>query len=269
VDKSQGERIKKAVKAYYGARAQEAAPTCCGPEACCGDVSTEERIVAASGATAPCCADEWAVGSLGCGNPLAFVDFREGQVVLDLGSGLGMEVILAALMVGDKGKVIGLDMTPAMIAQARKNTERAGVEHIAEFRLGEMEEMPVDDGSVDWIISNCVVNLSPDKERVFQEAFRVLKPGGTMLISDLVSSGLPEEVKRDLKSWAQCLGGTIEESEYLDLIRKAGFEQVAVVEKVDASALLEDGGCCSPSADVGGRERVESIRVRAVKSAAD
>jgi SAM-dependent methyltransferase len=131
-----------------------------------------------------------------------------------------------------------------------------------------MEHMPVDDESVDWIISNCVVNLSPDKERVFQEAFRVLKPGGNMLISDLVSTGLPEEVKRDLKSWARCLGGTIEESEYLDLIRKAGFEKVAMVEKVDASALLSESGCCS-SSDLGGRARVESIRVRAVKGAGD
>lgn len=269
VDKSQEERIKEAVKAYYGARAQEVVPSCCGPGACCGGPSTEQQAVAVPEADAPCCTDEWAVGSLGCGDPLAFVDLQEGQVVLDLGSGLGLEVILAAQMVGDKGKVIGLDMTPEMIDRARKNAERAGLQHVAEFRLGEMEQMPVDDESVDWIISNCVVNLSPDKERVFREAFRVLKPGGTMLISDLVSSGLPEEVKSDLTSWAQCLGGTIEESEYLDLIRKAGFEKAVVVERVDASPLLSGAGCCSSAPAESGRPRIDSIRVRAVKGTGD
>ena len=128
-----------------------------------------------------------------------------------------------------------------------------------------MEEMPVDHESVDWIISNCVVNLSPDKARVFQEAFRVLKPGGTMLISDLGSSGLPEEVKRDLTSWAQCLGGTVEEAEYLGLMKKAGFEELAVVEKIDASPMLSGAGCCFSPADAAGRPTLHSIRVRAIK----
>ena len=269
VDKVQEERIKEAVKAYYGAAAQQVVPSCSGPEACCAGASTAEQAVAVSQADSPCSADEWAVGSLGCGNPLDFVDIQQGQVVLDLGSGLGLEVILAAWMVGDKGKVIGLDMTPEMIDRATKNAERAGVQHITDFRLGEMENMPVDDESVDWIISNCVVNLSPDKERVFQEAFRVLKPSGTMLISDLVSSGPPEEVKSDLTSWAQCLGGTIEEAEYLALIKKAGFEEAVVVEKVDASALLSGAGCCSPASAESGRPRIDSIRVRAVKEAGD
>jgi arsenite methyltransferase len=122
---------------------------------------------------------------------------------------------------------------------------------------------------VDLLISNCVVNLSPDKERVFREAYRVLKPGGQMLISDLVSSGLPEEVKKDLTSWAQCLGGTVEEAEYLGLIKDAGFVEVAVVDKVDASALLSGAGCCSPAPPESGRPRIDSIRVRAVKEASD
>jgi arsenite methyltransferase len=269
VDKSQEERIKEAVKAYYGAQAQQVVPTCRGPEACCGEASIEPQSTPVIETESRCCADVETVGSLGCGNPLAFVDFQEGEVVLDLGSGLGLEVILAARMVGDKGKVIGLDMTPEMIERATKNAERAGVQHITDFRLGEMEDMPVNDGSVDWIISNCVVNLSPDKERVFQEAFRVLKPGGQMLISDLVSSGLSEHVRKDLTSWAQCLGGTIEESEYLDLIRKAGFEDIVVMEKVDASAILPASGCCSSSANAGERPRVDSIRVRAMKGAGD
>jgi arsenite methyltransferase len=267
VEKSQEEQIKGAVKAYYGARAQQVVPSCCGPEVCCGRAGSEERPVDAHEADSPCCADELAVGSLGCGNPLDFVDIQEGQVVLDLGSGLGLEVILASQMVGNTGKVIGLDMTPEMIERATRNAERAGVGNIADFRLGEMEKMPVDDESVDWIISNCVVNLSPDKARVFQEAFRVLKTGGTMLISDLVSSGLPDEMRKDLTAWAQCLGGTVEEEEYLRLIKDAGFAEVAVLERVDGYALLAGASCCSPDPGESGRPRVDSIRVRAVKKA--
>jgi arsenite methyltransferase len=203
--------------------------------------------------------------SLGCGNPLAFSEVQQGQVVLDLGSGLGMDVILAAQRVGQEGKVIGLDMTPEMIDRAKGNAERAGVGEITDFRLGEMEDMPVADESVDWIISNCVVNLSPDKERVFQEAYRVLKPGGQMLVSDLVSTGLPEELKRDLSSWSQCLGGTVEEAQYLQLVKDSGFEQVEVVDRTDATPSLLGAECCGGSRDEEGCLRVDSIRVRAVK----
>ncbi len=265
VDEHSERRIKEAVKAYYGARAGQAVPSCCGPESCCGNRGMAAQTGPAGQPEASCCADQGTAGSLGCGDPLAFVDFQEGQVVLDLGSGLGMEAILAAQMVGDTGKVIGLDMTPEMIARAQHMAEMAGLQGVTEFRLGEIEDMPVDDESVDWIISNCVINLSPDKARVFQEAYRVLKPGGKMLISDLVSSGLPEEMKRDLGSWARCVGGTLEEAEYLWLIEEAGFEEVTVVEKTDASALLAGAGCCSVNPGGGSRPIVESIRVSAVK----
>lgn len=267
--KSREELIREAVKSHYGALAGEAEPSCCGPAPCCGAESLQEQTCGTSDPQAVCCVGGETAGSLGCGDPLAFVEIQEGQTVLDLGSGLGVEAIVAARMVGDSGKVIGVDMTAGMIDGARRNAARAGVLHIAEFRLGEIEDMPVDDESVDWIISNCVVNLSTDKERVFQEAFRVLKPGGTMLISDLVSSGLPEEVREDLTSWAQCLGGTIEESEYLALIRKAGFQDVAVLEKVDVSAPLPGGACCSSGTEVGERLRVDSIKVKATKAAHD
>jgi SAM-dependent methyltransferase len=266
VDESRDEQIKGAVKAYYGARAAEVVPSCCGPEPCCGEANVEVEAAAATETDSRCCADAGTVSSLGCGDPLAFVEFQEGQVVLDLGSGFGMEAILAAQMVGESGKVIGLDLTPEMIDKAKKNAERAGVEHIAEFRLGEMEEMPVDNESVDWIISNCVVNLSPDKDRVFQEAYRVLKPGGKMVISDLVSSDLPEEVKRDLTSWAQCLGGTVEEAEYLGLMRSAGFDEVGVVDRFDASAALLGSTCCGPAPDATNGPKIESIRVSATKT---
>jgi len=265
VEKSREERIKEAVKVYYGARAQMVTPSCCGPQACCGEVQAGTQDVATPQSESACCSGVSAESSLGCGNPLDFVGIQEGEVVLDLGSGLGLEVILAARMVGDGGTVIGLDMTPEMIDKARQNAERAGVGHIAEFRLGEMENMPVEDKSVDRIVSNCVVNLSPDKDRVFGEAYRVLKPGGTLLISDLVSSGLPEEVRQDLSSWAQCLGGTVEEAEYLRLIEEAGFDEIAVVDKVDASALLAGTGCCCGVVEEKEQPRVASISVRAVK----
>lgn len=269
VEKSRDERIKEAVKAYYGARAQVLTPSCCGPQPCCSEAQSGPQDVATSQPASACCGGVSAESSLGCGNPLAYVGIEEGEVVLDLGSGQGLEVILAARMVGDGGKVIGLDMTPEMINRARQNAERAGVGHVAEFRLGEMEDMPLEDESVDRIISNCVVNLSPDKQRVFGEAYRVLKPGGTLLISDLVSSGLPDEMRNDLASWAQCLGGTLEEAEYLRLMEEAGFEEVTVVDKVNASALLVGTGCCSDVAEEGEQPRVDSISVRAIKRATE
>jgi SAM-dependent methyltransferase len=265
VDKPREQKIKDAVRAYYGARATEPQASCCGPAPCCVDTDSEAQTDSASEGESRCCAEVGAIDSLGCGDPLAFVDFQEGQVVLDLGSGFGLEVILAAQMVGETGKVIGLDMTPAMIDKAKKNAERAGVGHTTDFRLGEMENMPVEDESVDWIISNCVLNLSPHKERVFQEAYRVLKPGGRMMISDLVSSGLPEVLKRDLTSWAQCLGGTVEEAEYLGLMTDAGFEEVVVVDRFDATVALVGSGCCGPSTDATSGPRIESIRVSATK----
>jgi arsenite methyltransferase len=257
MDKPREERIKEAVRAHYTERAVESCSCCGGADVDAHALGYTEQEL--------CCLPAATGSSLGCGNPLAFCELQEGQVVLDLGSGLGMDVILVARRVGTTGKVIGLDMTPEMIDRARRNAANAGVQDIVEFRLGEMEDMPVDDATVDWIISNCVVNLSPDKERVFQEAYRVLKPGGQMVISDLVSSGLPEELKTDLAAWAGCLGGTVEEAEYLQLIENAGFDHVAVVEKSDATAALLGTGCCDPAGDARGGPTIDSIRVRAVK----
>lgn len=264
---SQEHRIKQAVRRYYGERAG-ADPSCCGgPEPCC-QTAEDASVSAEYTPQELSCMPRGARGSsLGCGNPLAFSDIQEGEVVLDIGSGAGMDAILAARKVGQRGKVIGLDMTPEMIERAVQNAEAAGVGNIAEFRLGEMEDMPIEDESVDWIISNCVINLSPDKERVSREAYRVLKPGGKMLVSDLVSSGLPDEMRRDLFSWAQCLGGTVEESEYLEVIREAGFEDVAVVDKVDVTEAML-GTCCGgiPSGE-SRPSKVYSIKVRATKVA--
>jgi arsenite methyltransferase len=267
MDESRQEQVKEAVRAHYGVRAQGLDPcSCsCGPTDCCGSAQVEEQGIGYSEQDLCGVPDDVEVSSLGCGDPLAFADILENQVVLDLGSGLGLEVLLAARRVGEGGKVIGLDMTPEMINKARENAERAGLAHIVEFRLGEMESMPVDDESVDWIISNCVVNLSPDKQRVFQEAYRVLRPGGQMLISDLVSTGLPDELRRDLSAWAQCLGGTLEEAEYLDLFKEAGFDDVTVVDRVDATSAFLGSACCSSAPQQNDGLTIDSIKVRARK----
>jgi arsenite methyltransferase len=299
MEKSEQVRIKESVREYY-AQAACADASCCAPESCCGTSQSVAERLGYSVQDLSCLPPDVASSSMGCGNPLAFSEIQEGEVVLDLGSGTGLDVILAAHAVGEAGKVIGLDMTPEMIQRAERSAERAGVGHIAEFRRGEMEDMPVDDESVDLIISNCVVNLSPDKAKVFQETYRVLKPGGRMLISDIVASNLPEALRNDISAWAGCLAGALEESEYVSVIRKAGFEDVAVVDRVDAdevaidvesvdgltelipeevaeavkasqgkTAVLAspDGQvvCAAPADSLLGRPKICSVKVRAVK----
>jgi len=172
---------------------------------------------------------EEAIMGLGCGNPTATADLKAGEVVLDLGSGAGVDVFLAANKVGPTGKAIGVDMTKEMIDKAKRIAANHGYQNV-EFRLGEMENLPVEDESVDAIISNCVVNLSPDKSKVFQEVYRALKPGGRLTVSDIVSEGaLPDEIRTDSNAWACCIGGALEQREYLEKIKGAGFEDVMVV----------------------------------------
>jgi SAM-dependent methyltransferase len=169
--------------------------------------------------------------SLGCGNPTAIAGLQPGEVVLDLGSGGGIDCFLAAKRVGPEGRVIGLDMTPDMIKLARRNAKKIGA-HNVEFRYGEMEDIPLPDESVDVIISNCVINLSPDKDSVFGETYRVLRPGGRMSISDIVVDGdLPQAIRSRLDAWAGCIAGALDESVYLDKIRAAGFEEVEVMSR--------------------------------------
>lgn len=173
-----------------------------------------------------------ASASLGCGNPLAIADLLPGEVVLDLGSGGGIDCFLAARQVGPEGRVIGLDMTPEMIKLARRNAKKIGAANV-DFRYGEMEEIPLADNSVDAVISNCVINLSPDKEQVFREAFRILRPGGRVAVSDIVLlKDLPEDVRSDLSAWSSCVSGAITEEEYLGAMRRAGFEKVKVEDRV-------------------------------------
>jgi SAM-dependent methyltransferase len=169
--------------------------------------------------------------SLGCGNPIAIAGLKPGEVVLDLGSGGGIDCFLAAKKVGPQGRVIGLDMTPDMIRLARRNAKKVGATNV-DFRFGEMEDIPLPDASVDVIISNCVINLSPDKDAVFAEAYRVLRPGGRLNVSDIVVDGdLPQFVRSKLDAWAGCIAGALDELVYLDKISAAGFEQVSVLSR--------------------------------------
>lgn len=189
---------------------------------------------------------EAVVASLGCGNPVAMAELREGEVVLDLGSGGGIDVLLSARRVGSTGKAYGLDMTDEMLELARENQRKAGVTNV-EFLKGEMEEMPLPDGSVDVIISNCVVNLSPDKDKVLSEAFRVLRPGGRVAIADLVVRGqVPEALRSNLEAWAACAAGALEEGEYRTKLETAGFTNIEIevlreYTAADAEALGWEG----------------------------
>lgn len=169
--------------------------------------------------------------SFGCGNPLAFSDVKEGQTVLDLGSGAGIDLLIAAKKVGPTGKVIGVDMTGDMIERARANIQAAGYENI-ELRKGIIEDLPVDDASVDWVISNCVINLSPEKDKVFAEIVRVLKPGGRIGISDIVVKDLPDWVRESAALYGACVAGAVGEEEYLEGLRKAGLVEVEVAERL-------------------------------------
>jgi len=168
---------------------------------------------------------------LGCGNPIALASLSDGETVLDLGSGAGFDCFLAANKVGDSGKVIGIDMTPEMLEKARQNAEKGGYENV-EFRLGEIENLPTADNSVDVVISNCVINLSPDKKRVFNEAFRVLKPGGRLMVSDItLLKELPEFIKNSIAAYVGCISGALIKDEYLGAIKSAGFQEVSVIDE--------------------------------------
>ncbi len=209
---------------------KEPAPrSCCGPSEASVDVTGAARFYTTEELTS--LPDSVTDASLGCGNPLAIADLRPGEVVLDLGSGGGIDCFLAAKKVGPEGCVIGLDMTPDMIKLARRNAKKLGFTNV-DFRYGEMEDMPFPDGSVDVIISNCVINLSPDKDAVFREAYRVLRPGGRLSVSDIVVDGeLPQSIRERLDAWAGCIAGALDEAVYLDKISAAGFEQVEVLSR--------------------------------------
>lgn len=221
------EEIKKFVKKRYSDMAK-AGQSCC-PSCECGSSLIElGKRIGYSEEDLRNVPDASNMG-LGCGNPAALAALKEGETVLDLGSGGGIDVFLASKRVGPKGKVIGVDMTEEMIKRAKSTAKKYNYENV-EFRLGEIENLPVEDNSIDVIISNCVINLSPDKEKVFREAYRVLKNGGKIMISDLVTEGeIPEEIKKSFDAWAGCIAGALEKNEYLDIIRKTGFQKIKII----------------------------------------
>jgi arsenite methyltransferase len=220
------ERIKQIVRGEYGQAALQAktgGSSCCGKSPSKLDPITSDLYDAAETNALP---EAALLASLGCGNPTALAQLHPGDTVLDLGSGGGIDVLLSAKRVGPTGKVYGLDMTDEMLALARENQDKAGIQNV-EFLKGEIEAIPLPDSSVDVIISNCVINLSPDKDRVLAEAFRVLKPGGRFAISDVVVRGsVPPDIRHNVELWMGCVAGALEESDYRDKLTRAGFESI-------------------------------------------
>ena len=227
------EEIKKVVREGY-AKVAEKEDSCCAPVSpCCGGTDLAQDISRKIGYTDEELASvpEGANLGLGCGNPIALASLAEGETVLDLGSGAGFDCFLAADKVGKKGKIIGVDMTPEMIEKARQNAQKGDYENV-EFRLGEIENIPAADDSVDVIISNCVINLSPDKKRVFNEAFRVLKAGGRLMVSDIVLlKELPDFIRSSIAAYVGCISGALMKDEYLQAITEAGFSEVKIVDE--------------------------------------
>jgi len=229
------EEVKRVVKERYGRVAREAR-SCCSSSTCCGAAKSQE-IGRKIGYTE----EEMAFAphgsnlGLGCGNPIALASIRMGETVLDLGSGAGFDCFLAAQRVGPKGKVIGVDMTCEMVDRASDNAAVGGYKNV-EFRLGEIENLPVDDGSIDLVISNCVINLVPDKKAAFKEAYRVLKPGGRIVVSDIVLLGkLPSFIRESIEAYVGCVSGAALKDDYLDSMRLAGFEEVRVIDEAPFS----------------------------------
>lgn len=226
------EEIRKTVRERYGSIAVKD-NSCCGPtNSCCGGGSADtiSQSVGYSDEELGAVPDGANLG-LGCGNPTALASLKEGETVIDLGSGAGFDCFLAANIVGETGKVIGIDMTPEMLEKARENARKGNYDNV-EFRLGEIENLPVADNSADVVISNCVINLSPDKSRVFKEAFRVLKPGGRLMVSDVVLlEELPDFIRNSTAAYIGCVSGAMLKEDYLATIRDAGFGEVKILEE--------------------------------------
>jgi SAM-dependent methyltransferase len=234
----------------------EAGGGCCGG----GPRNVVTRLAGYTAADTTALPADAVTNAFGCGNPVAFAGVQAGEVVLDLGSGAGLDLLVAARAVGPTGRVIGVDMTDAMIARARQNVAAAGLDNV-DVRRGLIEDLPVNDASVDWVISNCVINLSPEKPRVFAEIARVLKPGGHLRVSDIVAHDLPQEIASSQRLYSSCLAGAIDEAAYLDSLRAAGLADVTVAhrhvyDEAQLAAFLGseiDGQCCGGEPDARSR----------------
>ncbi len=271
-----GERYANLAQRMLGQAPQ--ASSCCSTS-CCGDTANEADVSRALSLYRPeeirDLPPEIVHETLGCGNPMAIASLKPGETVLDLGSGAGLDCFLAARQVGPSGHVIGLDMTDSMLELARRNQAKVGLSNV-EFRKGEIENMPVADSSVDVIISNCVINLSPDKDAVFREAFRVLKPGGRFAVSDVVTRGeVPELFRKALDLWAGCLSGALDEQGYLQRLRAAGFVDVRVmgsaaisgaeIDEWASDAAQAQGSCCGSDLIAQLANKIVSAKIQAVK----
>ncbi len=270
------EEIKDLVKKGYAKIAKQGS-SCCASSSCCGgaDLAQDISKIVGYAEEEMRSVPEGANLGLGCGNPVALASLKEGDVVLDLGSGAGFDAFLAARRVGKSGRVIGVDMTPEMIEKARANARKGNYSHV-EFRLGEIESLPVEDGSIDVIISNCVINLSPEKEKVFGETFRVLKPGGRLMVSDLVlARELPAAIRDSIEAYVGCLAGAVLKDEYLRAIQAAGFKDVEIISQTNypLKAMANDAtaqaikNAPDMKADLKSiEETVLSVKVSAIKS---
>lgn len=255
VKEMEKEKVRKVVREGY-ARVAKRESSCCTPDSpCCGTTNVADQFNTKIGYTDAevRSVPEGADLGLGCGNPVALASLKEGDIVLDLGSGAGFDCFLAANKVGNTGKVIGVDMTPEMLEKARENARNGNYENV-EFRLGEIENLPVADNYVDVVLSNCVINLSPDKEKVFEEALRVLKPGGKLMVADIVIlKELPDAIRNSVAAYIGCLSGATMRDEYVEAVRSAGFNEVRIIEETSfpvdcmandptAQALTNDSG---------------------------
>jgi len=250
------ENLVEIVKERYGRIAQTGSGSCCEPT-CCGsseDMGYDGNDLAAVPAEADL--------GLGCGAPIEPLDLRSGETVLDLGSGAGIDVFLAARLVGPEGRAIGIDMTPEMLARARANAVKGGFGNV-EFREGRLEALPVAEGTVDAVTSNCVINLVPDKEAVFREIHRVLKPGGRLVISDIVLDGkLPEEIEKNLLAYVGCVSGALLRDRYFDLARRAGLTDFEILKDIDFLAAVGQEETFGNREDVKGKVRSITFRAR-------
>jgi len=227
------EEIRKIVREGYARIAKHGSCGCSPASSCCGNITAVQEISKSIGYTERelNAVPEGSNLGLGCGNPVALASLREGETVIDLGSGAGFDCFLAAEIVGKTGRVIGVDMTPQMLEKARENAGQGNYENV-EFRLGEIENLPVADNSGDIIISNCVINLAPDKTRVFKEAYRVLKTGGRLMVSDMVLlKELPDFIRNSVAAYVGCISGALMKEEYLGAIKAAGFQEVKIIEE--------------------------------------
>lgn len=250
----ESKKVKEFVKKRYGEIAQTDQSCCCS-SSCCGPSTKEIAEEIGYSKTELENVPDSAILGLGCGNPVALANLKEGETVLDLGSGGGIDVFLASKKVGLCGKVIGVDMTEEMLERAKTSALKHGYKNV-EFRLGEIESLPVETETIDTIISNCVINLSPNKLKVFQEAYRVLKPNGRLMVSDIVTHGeLPEDVRKSFDAWAECIAGALEKNEYLDTIKRAGFRTIKIISEKDYTINLSD--------DLAGK--VMSVQIEALK----